>query len=497
MKWPKFEQLINKRLSKRRAEVDVDTLWAALEPEVDAINRKKQRKAAWWWFPIGSGLLVAGLAAWFWWGIATPPTVEALPILLEGAEHAGMAVEGAETRSGFAVGGKQAEAQEAQSSTAVSGKHTEARGAQSSTAVSGKHAEARGAQSSTAVGGRHAEAQGARSDGKKGNRTLTAAQSDQQNEMEEHVETEESAGFLTREIVLAMPPEILLPAVLTSSDKAIATIPTLSTSVDSRTEEESCFPEDSTAAATPLIKPRQKFRFSVAVQGGAGLTQIKGSARSSTDESLALLELRNRRERLLEHSQAGLHFNLHHTSGVQLSTGLHYTQINERYDYQRSERLTIDSVYGPQWLVVNLYDEIDTIYGSVPVEEVTTHTKRYYNRHQMLDLPILLGYQRPVAPRLKLGVQAGGFLNIRMRSKGRIASLPDNDIEVNEAQAYRSRVGWSYYLGLLVEYQLSPRIHAYAAPSMRYFPESFTRPDYPLERAYRLYTVNIGVRYGW
>ena len=462
MKWPKFEQLINKRLSKRRAEVDVDTLWAALEPEVDAINRKKQRKAAWWWFPIGSGLLVAGLAAWFWWGIATPPTVEALPILLEGAEHAGMAVEGAETRSGFAVGGKQAEAQEA--------------------------------QRSTAIGGRHAEA---RSGGKKRNRTLTAAQSDQQHEMEEHVETEESAGFLTGEIVLAMPPEILLPAVLTSSDKAIATIPTLSTSVDSRTEEESCFPEDSTAAATPLIKPRQKFRFSVAVQGGAGLTQIKGSARSSTDESLALLELRNRRERLLEHSQAGLHFNLHHTSGVQLSTGLHYTQINERYDYQRSERLTIDSVYGPQWLVVNLYDEIDTIYGSVPVEEVTTHTKRYYNRHQMLDLPILLGYQRPVAPRLKLGVQAGGFLNIRMRSKGRIASLPDNDIEVNEAQAYRSRVGWSYYLGLLVEYQLSPRIHAYAAPSMRYFPESFTRPDYPLERAYRLYTVNIGVRYGW
>lgn len=473
MKWPKFEQLINKRLSKRQAEIDVDALWAALEPEVDAINRKKRRGLGWLWFPIGGGLLVAGLLAWSWWSTGAQPTVGALPILLEGKDYAGLA-EG-NTKS------KLSRLEDAKNGHAVI---TETRSEQVDDEPMDKV---------------HAETQRAQRDGQKEDEAqltipMTAAKSENVKEGQQKQQTKNDKPNITEPAIPTTPPSPTDPA---AAQEGVAAIPTLSLSVARQADDQVYFPEDSTAAAPLLIKPRKKFQFSVAVQGGAGMTQLKRSALSYTDESMALLELRNQRETLLEHTQAGLFFDLRHASGLQLSSGLHYTQINERYDYQRSESVTIDSVYGPQLLVTNLYDEIDTLYGTVPVEEVNTHTKRYYNRHQMLDLPILLGYQRAVAPRLRLGVQAGGFLNISLRSKGRIARLPDTDIGVNEAQAYRSRLGWSYYLGLLVDYQLSPRIHAYAAPSMRYFPESFTRPDYPLEQAYRLYTVNIGVRYRW
>jgi hypothetical protein len=472
MKWPKFEQLINKRLSKRQAEVDVDALWAAIEPEVDAINRKKRRGLGWWWFPIGSGLLAAGLLAWSSYGASLQPKVSALPILLEGKDYAGLTEGNAQVQAAGAGTSRFESAKNGEQANAAT------RMEQLADELTDKaHAEEQRDHKKEYV------AQIAR--------PATLAKRESVNKEQQ---TGNDPSARTEAAILTNPP---LPAELTVAEGAVAALPTLSLSVVRQAEDQVYFQEDSIAAAPPLIKPRQQFHFSVAVQGGAGMTQMKRSARSDIDESIALLELRNQRESLLEHTQAGLFFNLRHHSGLQLSSGLHYTQINERYDYQRSESVVIDSVYGPKTLFVNLYNEVDTIYGIVPIEEVTTHTKRYHNRHQLFEIPILLGYQRTVAHRLRLGVQAGGFLNISMRSEGRIARLPDSDIAINEAQAYRSNLGWSYYLGLMLEYQLTPRIHAYAAPSMRYFPGSFTQAGYPLEQAYRLYTVNVGVRYAW
>ncbi|MFT4973723.1 MAG: hypothetical protein ACI9JY_002933, partial [Saprospiraceae bacterium] len=63
MKWRKFDKKVNDELSGHQSEVDIDALWGALEPEVDAINaeKKKRRRAGLWWF--FGGFLLIGVGA--------------------------------------------------------------------------------------------------------------------------------------------------------------------------------------------------------------------------------------------------------------------------------------------------------------------------------------------------------------------------------------------------------------------------------------------------
>ena len=41
MKWKDFKNRLRKDAQQQKAEVDVDAIWSAIEPQVDAINEEK------------------------------------------------------------------------------------------------------------------------------------------------------------------------------------------------------------------------------------------------------------------------------------------------------------------------------------------------------------------------------------------------------------------------------------------------------------------------
>ncbi|MBK9013349.1 MAG: hypothetical protein IPM82_04325 [Saprospiraceae bacterium] len=58
MKWESMEDKIKAALLGHRTEVDADAIWAAIEPGVDAINRRKKRRGLIWF--IFAGVVLAG-----------------------------------------------------------------------------------------------------------------------------------------------------------------------------------------------------------------------------------------------------------------------------------------------------------------------------------------------------------------------------------------------------------------------------------------------------
>jgi hypothetical protein len=64
MKWGSLENKIKSALYGHQSEVDVDALWSAIEPGVDAINRRKKRKGLIWFWILGAAL--AGLGGYYY-----------------------------------------------------------------------------------------------------------------------------------------------------------------------------------------------------------------------------------------------------------------------------------------------------------------------------------------------------------------------------------------------------------------------------------------------
>jgi hypothetical protein len=243
------------------------------------------------------------------------------------------------------------------------------------------------------------------------------------------------------------------------------------------------------------VKPpfrKNSLRFSAGVQGSISFIQRKLEAKDSLPAD-DLLTLREQTERELEAIQTGLRLSLHHPSGIGLTSGLNYTQINERFRYNTMVH-TVDTVYGVKFLVINLDNDTIPIYGDVPLEKKTTFKKEYFNKYRMFEVPVLAGY-RFRGRDFVLGAQAGVFVNLTLSTKGRFLQTETQDIDIAQAGIFKSSVGLSYYLGVSAGYLLNENLELHISPFMRRFPKNFAVDSYPLKQRYNLYGVNVGAAY--
>jgi len=453
MKWPLFENIIGKRLSARRPEVEAEALWAAIEPGVDAINRRRRRRrGVIWWFLLGA-VLLGGLAAYWQLGDSPAPReLAAFAIPMRGSDGQNLSTKELPPQEAEPIARLQQKA-------ARTGAMKDAVAAASSSW---------GAAAEPAVLARATPA-------------VPSGQAD-------------ALHFLPTKSI-ARP--VLQSWVAGAKLPALKALPPLAMGTVQSQAQASLLPPAGTDAGHEQQRPWDPgLRGSVSFQSGLGITQRSFSARSGLSDSIPLRELREESERVLENVQAGLLFHLSHHSGLEVSTGVHFTRITERYEY-RDVVSSVDSVFGVQSLVVNLYDEVDTVYGMVPLEKTTRYNKRYYNRYNLLEIPLILGYQAAVGQRFKLGAQAGALVNLQLQTQGRILASADSDLDVRQEKVYKTSLGASFHFGLLASYQLGRRTAIYLSPSMRYFPQSFTREHYPLEQRYQLYQANVGLRYYW
>jgi hypothetical protein len=246
-------------------------------------------------------------------------------------------------------------------------------------------------------------------------------------------------------------------------------------------------PED---LETPKLRLRS-FSLDLAFQGSVSFVDRKLKADSVQFKEL--LTLRNKTERELEAVQAGLWFTVRHKIGLGLTSGMNFTQINERFNYNASVT-TVDTVYGIKHYVITINNDTVPFYDDIPLERTTKLRKVYYNKYRMIDIPVLVGY-RHTGRNFSVGAQAGIFVNMYLSTRGRYLKSESEVIDISNSGIFRNTVGMSFYFGASAGYYLNRNLEVTVSPFMQMYAKSFTASSYGISQDYKLYGLNAGLVY--
>ncbi len=470
MKWESLEHKIKAAFFGQQAEVDVDAIWAAIEPEVDAINRRRKRRG-FVWFWLAGLLLLGGAFAYFYQKAAT--TQHELP------QRTAAVAQSSEPKT---------EEQFMQDSNGSLEETPQTSEAKATVNTKGD-----------VPASPKSEPLPRKLSGILGNKKVNPSKQSGSSPMPIHQHINEQGTMVNAPIAEQKKPVALTPVseIPTSNEKAeslhlAAMLPTLPLALFDREIGHSFVKEVAYVPTENLSAMHQQpFSYAANVQGSLSFVEKKLAAKDSLSNSL--LPLRNKTERELEAFQVGLGFTVLHRSGFGLSSGLNYTQINERFRFNQAIS-SIDTVYGIKYLVVNLDNDTIPIYGDVPHEKKTTYQKEYYNKYRMFDIPVLLGYHHK-GRNYSIGVQAGVFVNLSLSAQGQIMQSATEFTNIGTAGVFRSNIGMSYYLGLSAGRFINKNLEAYISPFMRHYPKDFAKESYGIRQRYNLYGVNMGMRY--
>ncbi len=225
------------------------------------------------------------------------------------------------------------------------------------------------------------------------------------------------------------------------------------------------------------------------------------SLKAKVPEFEEYVGLRNESESARYSFSAGVRLHYVLNKGFNIKSGLNYSQINEVFEYEDPESIrfvttiTTDSIYDPVkmiWLV-----DSDTIRTQVNGTKVT----RIQNRFRQLDIPVILGYESKINDKFSYSINVGVYLNILFAQRGQFLDPVDHlpvwygGINSGNYEAYKSNVDVSFYTGAAFIYHWADGIDFYAEPSFRFYPQSFSLGQYPLEQNYSVVGLHTGIRY--
>ncbi len=241
-------------------------------------------------------------------------------------------------------------------------------------------------------------------------------------------------------------------------------------------------------------------RFSVGMYGGVNFTKRNLTARGP--DANILLQNRENYETPLETSQVGVNFSYKIINkekyNLKISTGLQITSIAERYKNYNST-ISEKEVDGVEFLSYGLGTTPIEIMGLVTETQTIKYEKEIFNTYRMVDIPILISYNRSIGKKWQAGIQGGIFANLSLKTEGIIpnAELIDLDIANDELNVFKSNVGLSYHLGLNFKRKLSKNWELNFSPAVRYFGNNLTTDNYGLSQKYILFGGNVGVNYSF
>ena len=214
------------------------------------------------------------------------------------------------------------------------------------------------------------------------------------------------------------------------------------------------------------------------------------SLRSKTPEFSDYASARNQMEEIRGGFSAGVRVSAVTDFGVSLRTGIQYGQINEVFNYRDGDDIRI--------IVTNVYDGQGNIIGSDTIFESGTHIKVTYNRHRMLDIPVMAGYEFQF-PRFSMAVHGGACFNLLLRQKGDILGPDETPVIISSGAsspypAFRDRLGVSLLGSIGFNYRLTPELQFIVEPQFRIVLDPVTRRDYPLVQEYFMTGISLGLR---
>ena len=249
--------------------------------------------------------------------------------------------------------------------------------------------------------------------------------------------------------------------------------------------------------ATLKSKHNRKINLSISLQGGASFLKrnLKVKALDSIGRYI-LSPLRNHSETPLEAQHYGIRLRAEHRSGFELSLGLNKTTITERFDYRHE---VIDTTWkeGVRFIFEDLgTDSVTNIMDEIPTITTTTTIKKVYNSYRLVEIPVTLAYNRQWN-KWKIAAQAGVFVNVSLKTEGKILIGEDQiaNLESLENPIYKNKIGLAYHFGLSISRQIRPNIALSISPFVRKYTSDFTINDYQLSQKYTLFGGNVSLVY--
>jgi hypothetical protein len=193
----------------------------------------------------------------------------------------------------------------------------------------------------------------------------------------------------------------------------------------------------------------------------------------------------------------GVRAAYHVSPSIAIRAGLHYSQINERFNFEDPNSQQVKTIITIDSSFINGMWEITRDTQRVNLTGVSEI--QHYNRYRMLDIPILLSYEY-VTDKFDLSVNGGVMLNLLFKKKGRFldanlmpASFDSGD--PSQFNAFKKNIGLSIYGSFTFAYKLNPQWSILIEPNMRHYVNQVSLNSYPLKQSYTTIGVATGVRY--
>ncbi|MEN0004483.1 MAG: hypothetical protein AAF798_10075 [Bacteroidota bacterium] len=457
MKWQVFKNRFSKEARQEEAEVDIAAIWEAIEPQVDALNKKKKRKKRgfFWLFFIGVAAMVAFSTYWITHSSTDLPNEAKSEQLLVPS-----VIQQQQQESDIDCPPVIAQAT---STPSIATLPTPSTTPKSQVPLPSLNSP----QKST-------------------NELLEAISPISTVTLPSQLPSASNSPETINSITSATP-------LSTSHLQTIAPLPKRALSLLVVKPKYPAFPSEPILETTPE-KKQPKHQFFTEVYGGVSAIDRTLSAKDAA--SASLLQVRDQYETPLEALQYGLTVGMQHRPGFWWSVGIQSTTLTERFAVNETTSV-VDSIMGIQALRINITGDTVPIAGMIAQTTTTNRDIEIFNTYHLLDIPLTIGYDYQFGERWRAGVSAGIAANISLQTKG---SIPDellqlNDIEAEQASFFQSNLSWSYHFGLSVSYALTDHFELRLAPTIQVYTDDFSVEGYGISQKYTLLGGRLGLRY--
>lgn len=485
MKWNLFNTRLKKEAQQQEYVVDIDALWSAIEPDVDALNEdkgKRRRIFFWMFFGVGLTLLVG------WLALSNEDIVTEAALVANEAKS-----EKVESDKDLLP----VYSNEFQKNETVI--------AYSEIANSSKRIENKSVENVDQL-----LTSSRRNDNPPDSPLKTKLNTD----TSEDIQMNLNEGSLALKIeATATSFEKATPTIKTNAKdtksaqllnqiNAISLLPNMETRLHP-IKEDSILEVGDFSSSWNDIDFDEKKRYSkpklnitVGLSGGLSYASRKLSQKNAA--GIMLLQIRDNYESTLETSHYGFFIGAKHKpSNLGITIGLQHTNIAERY-ILKDVQVTTEMVNGIKVRRINLEGDTINIMGDVLETTTRTIDKNIYNSYRLLEIPVILSYDFPFQ-KMNLGIEAGILANLSLKTEGIIpnALLADQDIDNSKNDLFKSKVGLGYHFGLSIRGLITPKIGWKVVPMLRAYPSDFAGASNELSQRYVLYGVNLGLAYSF
>ena len=187
----------------------------------------------------------------------------------------------------------------------------------------------------------------------------------------------------------------------------------------------------------------------------------------------------------------GARFSVVSNFGWAARTGIVYSQINERFDYQSENEKRVTTK--------DILDVNGNIIGQDTLIEFGARFTTTYNHYRMIDIPLIIGYEMNVK-KMVLTLNSGVYFNLMSRQQGKFLS-PDNKLvsfsseDPGSYPAFKNHLNLSIYGSIGALYNLNEHWQIMLEPHLRYYVDPLTKRDYMVEQKYFSTGLITGLRY--